>query len=337
MELTQCGIIGFGLYFPEPYRDANELAMLTGAPVEVVREKFGLEGLHYPGPDDHTSVMAIKAAEDCLNNTGVDPLDIDLIIYFGENYSDYTVYSVGPAVQNAIGATNAWAYNVECRCGSCIPALEQAKKYIQTEESINTVLVVGAYRNTDFVDYKDRGISFFYDLGSGGAACIVKRDHPDRRILGCHAITDGRFHDAIIVPGGGTRFPYTAENGGDPFLHHWHLADPVGFRDELGKVTFTNLTKCLEVALAKSGNVFSDMDYYCLMHINPKGYKTICDMVGIPVEKTYYLDKYGHVGQLDPLISMALAEKEGKIKKGDLVGISIMGISYTWCGAAVRW
>ncbi|MDR3311826.1 MAG: 3-oxoacyl-ACP synthase [Spirochaetaceae bacterium] len=337
MELARCGIVGFGLYLPEPYRDFNELARLTGASPEVVRDKFGLEGLHYPGPDDHTSVMSIRAAEKCLENTGVDPLTIDLIIYYGETWGDYPVYSIGPAVQHAIGATNAWCYNIECRCGSAIPAMEQAKKYIQTEEGVKTVMVVGAYRNTDFVDYQNRGISFFYDLGSGGAAAIIQKDWPEREVLGCAEITDGSFHDALIVPGGGTRTPFTSANADDQALHHWFLADPDGFRDRLGKVTFVNLVKTLERALAKSGNTLADIDYYIPMHLNTRGHATICEMVGVPLEKAYYLSKYGHVGQLDPLLGMALAESEGKIKKGDLVGLSIMGISYTWCGAAVRW
>jgi 3-oxoacyl-[acyl-carrier-protein] synthase-3 len=226
---------------------------------------------------------------------------------------------------------------VECRCGSAIPAIEQAKKYIQTEEGVKTVLVVGAYRNTDFVNYADRGLSFFYDLGSGGAAAIIQQDWPEREVLGCAEITDGSFHDTIIVPGGGTRTPITSKNIDDVALHHWHLADPVGFRDRLGKVTYANLVKTLERALAKSGNTLADIDYYVPMHLNPKGHATICGMVGVPLEKAYYLGKYGHVGQLDPIFGMALAEGEGKIKKGDLVALSIMGISYTWCGAAVRW
>ncbi len=337
MKETGCGIVGFGMYFPKPYRDYREIAQRTGAPEEVVRGKMGLDGLHYAGPEDHTSVLAIEAAKDCLKNTGVDPKEIDLIIYFGENYGDYILYSIGPAVQNAIGAVNAWVYQEECKCASAIPALQQAKMYIQCEEDIHTVMLVGGYRNTDKVDYADRSMSFFYDLSTAGAACIIKEGWPDRQILGCHCITDGRFHDAIIVPGGGTRIPITHENLDQPYYHSWRLTDPDGFRNDLGAVTYKNLIGSMEKALAKSGNTLADLDFYIPLHMNVKAQKTVCEMVGLPLEKSYYLRKHGHMGQLDMLIGAALAEAEGLIHKGDLVGLNSMGISYTWGGAAIRW
>jgi len=337
MELPSCGIVGFGLYFPEPYRDYNELAELTGASVEVVREKFGIEGFHYPGPEDQTSVMAIRAAEDCLKNTGIDPLEIDLIIYFGENYGDYILYSIGPAVQNAIGAANAWCYQVETKCSSAIIALEQAKKYIQTEDEIKTVMLVGGYRNVDKVDYRDRSMSFFYNLAAGGAAAIIRQDHQERTILGTSAVTDGSFHDAIIVPAGGTVIPITHENLDEPYYHSWRLEDAEGFRDRLGKVTYAHLVGTLKKALSQTDNTIADLDYFIVIHMNPKSHRTLLDLMSLPPEKACYLNKTGHVGQLDPIIGMALAEQEGKIKKGDLVGLSIMGIGYTWASGVVRW
>lgn len=337
MEPSTCGIVGFGLYFPKCYRDAAEIARLTGAPVEVVRDKMGLDGLYYAGPEDHTSVLAIEAAKDCLKNTGVDPLEIDLIIYFGENYGDYILYSIGPAVQQAIGAKNAWVYQEECKCASAIPALQQAKMYIQCDSDINTVLLVGGYRNTDKTDYTDRDMSFFYNLSTAGAACIVKRDWPDRQILGCACITDGYFHDAIIVPAGGTRIPITRENIDERYYHYWRLTKPESFRNELGAVTYKNLIGSLELALKKSGLTLRDLDYYIALHMNVRAQKAVCDMVGLPLEKSYYLRRYGHMGQLDMLIGPALAEREGLIHKGDIVGLNTMGISYTWGGAVIRW
>ncbi|MCR4672175.1 MAG: 3-oxoacyl-ACP synthase [Lachnospiraceae bacterium] len=333
----KCGIVGFGVCFPSCYRDYHELSRLTGAPEEVVVNKMGMDGVFYAGHDDHTSTLAIKAAEDCLKNTGVDPKEIDLIIYFGENYGDYMIYSIGPAVQAAIGAVNASVYQEECKCCSAIPALQQAKMYIQTDPDIHTVMLVGGYRNNDRVDYSDRSLSFFYNLSTAGAACIIKEDFPDRQILGCSCFTDGRFHDAIVIPGGGTREPFTVDNIQDPYIQSFRLVHPESFRDDLGAVTYTHLAGTLERALKKSGYTFKDLDYYIPLHMNPKAQKTICEMIGLPLEKAYYLRKYGHMGQLDMLIGPAMAEKEGCIKKGDLVGLGTMGISYTWGSAVIRW
>jgi 3-oxoacyl-[acyl-carrier-protein] synthase-3 len=115
------------------------------------------------------------------------------------------------------------------------------------------------------------------------------------------------------------------------------LEDPAGFRERLGKVTYANLIATLEKALAKTGNTIADLDYYIVLHMNPNSHRILLDMLGLPLEKACYHSTIGHVGQLDPLIGMALAEQEGKIKKGDLVGLNIMGIGYTWAGGAIRW
>ncbi len=334
---TNCGIVGFGVYLPSNYRDYHEIAKLTGAPEDVVLNKMGIDGVYYAGPEDQTSTLAIRAAENCIKNTGVDPKEIDLIIYFGENYGDYILYSIGPAVQNAIGAVNAAVYQEECKCCSAIPALQQAKMYIKTDPDIHTVMLVGGYRNNDKVDYADRSMSFFYNLSTAGAACIIKEDYPDRQVLGCSCFTDGRFHDAIIVPAGGTKEPLTMENLNDKYVNCWRLMNPDSFRNELGAVTYKHLLGTLENACKKSGYTLKDIDYYIPLHMNPKAQKTICEMIGIPIDKAYYLRKYGHMGQLDMLIGPALAEKEGCIKKGDLVGIGTMGISYTWGSAVIRW
>ncbi len=304
----------------------------------MVRDKFGINKIYYPGNNEQTSDLAVAAAKDCLEKTGVDPEEIDLIIYFGENYGDYAyVYSMGPKIQYEIGAKNAWCYHVESKCGSAIIGMDQARKYMQTEDSINTVLLVGGYRNVDLVDYKDKSVSFLFDVSCGGAACILKKGYERRNFLSAGAILDGSFSEAIVVPGGGTKRPFTPENISDPYLHYFRLEDPDAFRDRLGKVTLTNLVKAEEIALKKHGLTLKDLDFVCVLHMNAKSHKMLFELLDMPLEKGTYLNDFGHVGQLDPLIALNLAEEKGMVKVGDLIGVIAMGFGYIWNGGVIRW
>ena len=74
---VKCGIVGIGLYFPESVRTCKEIAELSGIPEDVIRDKFGITKIYIPGEKDQTSWMAVQAAKDCLNKTGIDPKEID--------------------------------------------------------------------------------------------------------------------------------------------------------------------------------------------------------------------------------------------------------------------
>lgn len=332
-----CGIMGIGLYFPEHVRTYKDIARLSGLPEDVVHCKLGINQTHYPGESDQTSDMAVWAAQDCLRTTGVDPGEIDLIIYFGENYSDYPIYSVGAKVQGAIGAVNAWYYDMDCKCGSAVVAMDQAKKYMMCDKDINTVLLAAGYRNVDKVDYTDTNLTFMYDVSCGGAAAILRRGHKRGVVMECANLADGRFADAIVIPGGGSKTPFTPENIGDDYLKCFRLADGKRFREELGAVTMQNLVRVTELACARSGLSLSDLDFVCPLHMKRSAHCQLLTDLGIPAEGSFYLADFGHTGQLDALISMKTAGDRNLIHEGNVVALVAMGLGYNWTAGIVRW
>lgn len=337
MIKIKCGIVGFGFYFPDTIRTAKDIAEASSIPEDVIRTKFGINQVYYPGANQQTSWMAVEAAKDCLKNTGIAAAELDLVIYFGENYGDYPNWSFGPKVQGEIGAVNAWCYDMECKCGSVIVALDQARRYILTDPSINTVMVVGGYRNVDRVDYQDKSVSFLYDVSCGGAAAIVKRDHNRRLLLEGANLADGSFAEAVVIPGGGTRNPITTQNVDDKYYRYFRLTDPEAFRDRLGAVTFKNLIRVVNMALEKSGLSQEDLNFLCVIHMKPSAHRQVLNDLGLTEENSIYLADYGHVGQLDPLISLNLATERGLVKEGDIVALLGMGLGYVWNCGIVQW
>lgn len=332
-----CGILGFGLYFPDHVRTYKDIAALAGLPEDVVNNKLGINQTYYPGEKDQTSDMAVWAAQDCLRKTGVDPSDIDLIIYFGENYADYPIFSVGAKVQGSIGAVNSWYYDMDCKCGSCIVAMDQAKKYMMCDRDINTVMIAAGYRNVDKVDYRDPSLTFIYDVSCAGAAAILKKGHERRVVLESANLADGRFAEAIVIPGGGSKTPFTPQNIADDYLKYFRLADPSKFREELGAVTMQNLARVTKMACAKSGLSISDVDFVCPLHMKPSAHRQLLTDLGISAEQSFYLSDFGHTGQLDALISMQMADEKKLIQEGDVVALVAMGLGYNWTSGIVRW
>ena len=110
-----------------------------------------------------------------LKNTGINPLDIDVILCVTEEYKEYPLTTSALYVQDRIGAVNAWGIDVQNRCCTTVTAMKMAKDILIADDEINTVLVVGGYRNGDFVDYTDNDMSMMYNLSAGGGAIILKK------------------------------------------------------------------------------------------------------------------------------------------------------------------
>ncbi|MCK4516093.1 MAG: hypothetical protein KAU31_12590, partial [Spirochaetaceae bacterium] len=112
------GILGYGTYFPEGRMTAAEIAGRSGIPEEVIREKFGVTAKPIPGPLDTTSAMGIHASRAALEMAGIDASEIDVVIWNGGQHKDYPNWLAGLKVADAVGAVNAWSFDMEAMCGS---------------------------------------------------------------------------------------------------------------------------------------------------------------------------------------------------------------------------
>ena len=97
-------LLDVGVWMPEEWMDAAALADASGIPEEVFAAKYGLDGKHIAGPGDHVSTMGARAAAQALERTGVAAADLDLVVYFGSMWKDYSVWSASPKIQQLLGA-----------------------------------------------------------------------------------------------------------------------------------------------------------------------------------------------------------------------------------------
>ena len=154
--MVNVGIVGVGTYLPKNIMTAKEVSDATGGvwSEEAVREKLGINKKYMPSNEacDGTQEMGALAALKCLENTGVDPLEIDVILCITEEWKEYPLTTSACYVQDRIGAKNAWGIDVQNRCCTAVSAMKLAKDILIADDEVNTVLVCGGYRNCDFID-----------------------------------------------------------------------------------------------------------------------------------------------------------------------------------------
>lgn len=339
------GIVGHGLYLPSSWMTAERLAEATEGrwSAEAIREKLGFRKKPVPGPDDGTQEMAVRAARDCLDRTGVDPSRIDLVLSVGEEHKEYPLTTTGIYVQEQIGATRAWAIDVQQRCNSTVAALKIAKDMMLSDPEIRTTLVVGGYRNGDLIDYRDAPASFMFNLGAGAGAFLLERGHPKNLLLGTHIMTDGSMARDVGVRYGGTAQPI--ETLPDEILEELRrrgnrsltVFDPGHMKARLEAVSMANWMTCLDRALEKSGATRGDIGYLNILHFKRSMHGVLLAELGLEEEQSVYLEDYGHLGQVDQMLSVEEGLRRGRLKDGDLMVMLAAGIGYVWGAQVVRW
>lgn len=338
MKEVNVGIVGTGIYIPEKRMTAKEIADLTNGiwAEQAVIDKLGIIEKPIPGEGDGTQEMAVKAALDCLKNTGVDPLDIDVIISVGEEWKEYPLTTSALYVQGAIGANNAWGIDVQNRCCTTVSAMKMAKDMLIADDEIDTIMIVGGYRNGDFVDYADKNMSMMYNLSAGAGAIILKKNYNRNLLLGSHMVADGTLARAAGVEIGGICNPITPNNYQEAYKS-LRLMDPVRMKERLNEVSLPNWYRCIDEALRKSNLTRKDIGYLAILHFKRSQHLSMLQELGLTEDQTIYLDHYGHMGQIDQILSLHLALQAGKVKDGTVVCMIAAGIGYVWAANIIKW
>jgi 3-oxoacyl-[acyl-carrier-protein] synthase-3 len=348
---VSAGIESLGIYIPETRHSAEYIAERSKIPVEVLQTKFGLMSKTVPGPGDHTVAMGVKAAKTAIERADISPEEIDLVIWAGEVYSERPMQTYGIKLQHETGTVNAWAFDINQRCGTFMIGMSLAKSLMACNPGIKRALIASGYRNCDLVDYANPRSRFMFSLAASGAAVILRRDHEKNRVLETAVKTDGRFAEDVYVPGGGTMLPMTVPGGGDipnrafdileKRLNYLDVPDPQGMKDRLDRLSMQNFLVVIDESLKRSGYSRKDIDFLGLLHMKESAFSYVCGELGVSVEdQTTYREEFvhmGHMGQNDGVIAIETGLKHDKIKAGDIVVLAAAGIGYAWNATTIQW
>jgi 3-oxoacyl-[acyl-carrier-protein] synthase-3 len=309
---------------------AAEVAERSGIPEQVIVEKFGLRGKHIAADDEHVSDLSVAAGERLFDEADFDPADVDVVMYYGSTWKDYSVWQAAPWIAHRLGCVNAFAIEFDNVSHGTSIALRVARNMLRAEPELRNVLLVAACRESYLLDYGNERSRFMFSFGDGAVAGLLVGDGDRNEVLGAHAITDGSYSLQVKVPAGGS----VNANGGYRFLD---VADPAAMKGGLDDVSLPNFVAAARGAVERSGARLEEVAFVCPLHTKRSMFLALLSELGLREDQAVYLDDTGHMSGVDPLLGLDRAARGGRLKDGDLILLLSAGTGYTWAAAVVRW
>jgi 3-oxoacyl-[acyl-carrier-protein] synthase-3 len=325
------GIVSYGLYIPQDFETAHDVAVKAGLSSQEVIA-LGIERKYLPGPDDQPVRMAVNAARQAFNRAGgVKPIDVDIVIWTGEEYKDYIAQTASIRLQEETGCRNAWAFDLVGQGVTSILGLRLARDLMIGDETVNTVLLAGGTRNVDLVDYANPDTHFLLASSASGGAILLRRGYDKNRFAATAFTVDEDMADEVFVPGGGTEVPFSPDNLGSDVMFY-QTPHPDVVRDYLGRRWIRTLSETAKKVLPDQSP-----NYVALRHLSAAQRTAVLDRLGVGPEQSAGLDKWGCHGTNDVILSLDLGLKSGAIRDGSLVVLISGGIGFTCAAALIRW
>lgn len=329
LVLRPVRIAGTGSYLPEKVLTNHDLEAMVETSDEWITSRTGIKERRIAAEGQTTSHLATEAARRALEQAGIAPADVDLLIV-----STITPDTITPAtachVQSQLGAVNAVAFDVSAACSGFLFAMETAKNAIATG-SVRNAVIVGAEKLSAFVNWRDRNTCVLFGDGAG-AAVLVPSENGDGAILSCHMGSDGRQAELLHIPGGGAACPITVENAG------LRLATLAMQGREVFKHAVNAMKRAAEVAIQRAGLTIEDIHLLIPHQANLRIIEAIADRLDVPSEKIFInLDKYGNTSAAAVAIALDEANRTGAMMPGDTVLLVAFGAGLTWASAVLKW
>ena len=325
--LRSAAIVGTGSYAPERILTNADLEKMVDTTNEWILTRTGIRERHIARPDETTSDMGAEAARRALAAAGVSAEQVDLIIV-ATITPDMGFPNTACFVQSKIGAVNAYCYDLEAACSGFLYALEVARQAVATG-SADTVLVIGAEKISCITDWKDRSLCVLFGDGAG-AAVVQACDRPglESSVLR----SDGRLSHLLMLPGGGSRHPASAET----------LAQGLHYMKMDGRDVFKHAVTCMtdvaRKALEKAGKRVEDMKLIIPHQANLRIISAIGERLGGTPEQYYVnLERYGNTSAASIILALDEAVRAGRLERGDQVLLVAFGGGFTWGATVLEW
>jgi 3-oxoacyl-[acyl-carrier-protein] synthase-3 len=322
-------IIATGMYVPEKLVSNDELRVQLAHVPEFVDKMEAASGIRqrFHAPDDWaTSDLAVRAAQQALENAGRKPEDVDLIIV-GTDSPDYITPATSVVVQHKLGAKRAGTFDVGCACASFPTGLSIASGILASNPSMKTVVVIGVYLMHKLADPKDPFI-FFY--GDGAGAAVVEADAKPGFVTAAYQ-ADGAYAKFWGIFAGATGEPASCEavSAGRTKVKILDRYPP-----EINDEGWPKLALRLG---EQGGFKMSDVDMFLFTQVRKPTIELVMQKLGAPMERTHMImEEYGYTGSACVAMALHDALMKKKIHAGDLVVMIGSGVGYNQAGVAFR-
>ncbi|MEM8849513.1 MAG: beta-ketoacyl-ACP synthase III [Pseudomonadota bacterium] len=318
-------ITGVGHYLPERVVPNTWFESFLDTSHDWIVSRSGIERRHFAAEGEMTSDLAVAAAQGALADASLAPDDIDAIIV-ATSTPDLTFPATATIVQQKLGMTQGFAFDIQAVCAGFVFALSNANGMIVSGQA-KRVLVIGAETFSRIMNWEDRGTCVLF--GDGAGAVIVEASEgdgtsADRGILATDLNSDGRHRDILKVSGGVS----ASQTAG-----HLEMAGKEVFRHAVEK-----LTTCTEDVLEKAGITKDDIDRIVPHQANTRIIAKTAQKLGLPMEKVVVtVQDHGNTSAASIPLAMSVAKANGQLTPGDLVVTEAIGGGLAWGAVVLRW
>jgi 3-oxoacyl-[acyl-carrier-protein] synthase III len=318
-------VLGCGSYLPERILTNAELATRLDTSDEWIVQRTGIRQRHVAAEGEFTSHLAIKAARAALHHARLDAQAIDLIV-LATSTPDNTFPATAVAVQDGLGIHHGAAFDLQAVCSGFVFALATADSFLRAG-AYKRALVIGAETFSRILDWTDRGTCVLFGDGAG-AVVLEAQTEPgktsDRGVLTTHLRSDGRHKSKLYVDGG----PSSTQTVGVLRMEGREV-----FKHAVGMIT-----DVIVDAFNATGLTAEDIDWFIPHQANKRIIDASAHKLHIAPQKVVLtVDQHGNTSAASIPLALAVAVKDGRVKKGDLVLFEAMGGGFTWGSALVRW
>ncbi len=321
-------ITGVGMYVPEKILDNKYFESIVETNDEWIVSRTGIRERRVM-ENGATSDMAIKACEDLLKTTKVKPEEIDIIIVATVT-PDMFFPATACLVQEKIGATKAWGFDLSAACSGFLFALQTGASFIESG-TYKKVIVVGSDKMTSITDYTDRNNCILF--GDAASAVLLEpTEDLNYGIKDSLLYVDGSGKESLYMKGGGSLNPSSHETV-DKKMHYIYQDGKAVF-----KVAVKGMADISYEIMQKNGLKGEDVAYLVPHQANLRIIDATAQRMGISKDKVMInIDRYGNTTAATIPSCLTEYYRDGKIKKGDNLILSAFGAGYTWGAMYLTW
>ncbi len=292
-------------------------------------EQRNIRERRWMAPGEATSDLVVPAARDAMRQAGVTIDDVNLIVVSTDT-PDYLSPSTASVVAHKLGARRAGTFDINTACAGFVTALDLAAKYVAADEQYGTILVVGAYAMSRWLDLDDYKTATIFADGAGAA--IVRRSTSGRGFGASHLWTEPMYHDHMGIYAGGSFKPVSH----DVLDRKEHLlAFPKRIPPETNGIHWPRIAR---VVLDRIGRQPGDVKHWFLTQFNVQSIHQTLDALGVPRERAHLvMDRFGYTGSASIGMCLADAVSRGELHDGDLCvfigsggGMSMAALTLEW-------
>ena len=327
MSKITAAITAVGKYLPDYVLTNKELETLVETNDDWITTRTGIkERRILKEPNQGTSFMAIRAAQNLLKKSKINPEDIDMVIVATAT-PDLPVASTAVYTATEIGATNAFAYDLQAACSSFLYGMSTAASYIESGR-YKKVLLIGADKMSSIIDYSDRATCIIF--GDGAGAALFEPNSDGLGLQDEYLRSDGSGREFLKIEAGGSILPpseSTLKNG----QHFVHQEGKTVF-----KFAVSNMADVAEKMLLRNNLSNDDINWLVPHQANKRIIEATAKRVNLDSSKVMMnIHKYGNT--TSATLPLLLADYENQLKKGDNLIFAAFGGGFTWGAIYLKW